>query len=611
MPEQNSLRTTRWIPRFAAMPMNEMKQLSFLVGTGLIIGITAVILVTVLPPFFEGDLTVTSYVATLYENGTLSEQFTYLVRTPGTYHVLNRSWDAPVVFTVPAVPSVMLISAVPPPGTVAYASDDSGNVSEYGNAAAGTYRQAIGQSAGRDEVGIFSPASFPAGTYMATYTYVLYPPVEYDKNATHLNLKLAGQSHVPYRTIRITVPSDGIREIYAYPPSLTTVRTGSIYTITGSSAADQSMGVEMLGNSTAFGGIPGFRTDVTDLPGSIASGNFWHDLLYTLSYLMKYLAEAGVILVPLGFLGIYRWFGREKKFPVPEYLSTLPNPALRPWQVTLLFRKDAMVFDESGYYATLLDLHRRKYLAITPKEDREGGFSIQILNARSEDPYEQRVLTMLAEMAENDIIDSDHLSQIVRDAGADVSSRETASRYQQILADLTTRADSSLVRQYIVDGRDHIVPLLLTSIIVFTISFMAIFLEPMLSSILIPATALWGVVAIQALIAIAMPSALFGHWKDNRYREKLEWDAFRRFLSDPAQVGKNTPEDLSTWGEWLVYGTALGVGEKVEQAMISLNIGIADTGMPVGAAGIGSAFAPLLNLPHHARAGSAGAGRGR
>ncbi|MCK7520923.1 MAG: hypothetical protein MZV64_26125 [Ignavibacteriales bacterium] len=40
---------------------------------------------------------------------------------------------------------------------------------------------------------------------------------------------------------------------------------------------------------------------------------------------------------------------------------------------------------------------------------------------------------------------------------------------------------------------------------------------------------------------------------------------------------------ISMWGEWLVYGTALGVGENVEQAMKSLNIRIHETGVPLGA----------------------------
>jgi uncharacterized membrane protein len=336
--------------------------------------------------------------------------------------------------------------------------------------------------------------------------------------------------------------------------------------------------------------------------GDLAVSSHEATLISTLSSLLRYLATAAVILVPLGFLLIYRWFGREKRFTVPPYLITIPDPALRPWQVNLLFKKDVLVFDESGFYATLLDLHRRKCIAIaSDPEGKAGAFLIRILKTSSDDQYEQRVLDVLGQIAENDLLDLGKLEKITGEAKVSAAAEETALRYRGMLADLTMRGDPTLAHQYIVDGRDHIVPFLLTSIIVFSISFMAIFLEPVQSPNLVPATVLWGVVVIQSLIAIAMPSALFGHWKDDKYREKLQWEAFTRFLSDPAILRKNAPEDLPLWGDWLVYGTALGVGDKVESAMAELNISMADIGVPVNAPGLSTAFSPLFLFKPSAR----------
>ena len=354
-----------------------------------------------------------------------------------------------------------------------------------------------------------------------------------------------------------------------------------------------------------------FSTVISPLhEGDLAVSSHEATLISTLSSLLRYLATAAAILVPLSFLLIYRWFGRERKFAVPACLSTIPDPALRPWQVNLLFKKDVLVFDESGFYATLLDLHRRKLIVITMGTGGKAGvFSIRILKTSSDDPYEQRVLDVLGKLSENGMFDSGLLEKMVQEKKTNTA-EETALRYQKMLADLTVRADPTLAHQYIVDGRDHIVPLLLTSIIVFSISFMAIFLEPMQSSNLVPATVLWGVVVIQSLIAIAMPSALFGHWKDDKYREKLQWEAFTRFLSGLSLSRTSGPEDLSTWGDWLVYGTALGVGDKVESAMAALNVTLADTGVPVSAQGLSTAFSPLLHFksPAHGRSGSSPGG---
>ena len=104
---------------------------------------------------------------------------------------------------------------------------------------------------------------------------------------------------------------------------------------------------------------------------------------------------------------------------------------------------------------------------------------------------------------------------------------------------------------------------------------------------------LWVIIVVQLVIAWSAPSTLFGHWKDDHYKDKLEWDAFTHFLSDMAMIRKYAPEDLPMWGDWLVYGTALGVGDKVEQAMKALNIPVADTGVPLGVMGMSSVFMPI------------------
>ena len=71
--------------------MGETKQLAALVIAALVIGIIGLILISLVPPLFEGDLVVSSYQATLYQNGTLHEQYTYDVANSGEYRMLYRS----------------------------------------------------------------------------------------------------------------------------------------------------------------------------------------------------------------------------------------------------------------------------------------------------------------------------------------------------------------------------------------------------------------------------------------------------------------------------------------------------------------------------------------
>ena len=318
--------------------MGETRQIAGIVIVTLILGIVGLILVTVIPPLLQGDLVVDSYTATLNDNGTLQEQYIYNVHSSGEYRMLYRSWDSTLTFTSSSEPYVQFESIVPPPGSFGYAKDASSDVAVTGTSAASVKEQ-IGSLADTNEVGIFDPDYYSEGTYTVQTTYVVHPPIEDDGTTAHLNLQFAGSNHIPYQYIRITVPADGIEQIYVYPPTLTADKTGDTYTITGSAAENENIAVEMLAGENGFGQMPGFRSKASNLQSQTASANFWYNLPYTVATLLNYLAKAAVLLVPLIMLLIYYHYGRERKFTVTTYLSTIPNLALKPWQVNLLFMR--------------------------------------------------------------------------------------------------------------------------------------------------------------------------------------------------------------------------------------------------------------------------------
>ena len=198
--------------------MSEIRQLGWVVGAGLVLGLLALFLISFVGPLFDGDLTVSSYEAVLSPDGSLREQYTYDVNAGGQYRMLYRIWEVPVTLNTSSEPYVRLVSMTPAPGTIGYVKDDTGDVTVYGSPDAGSYRGTIENLAEYDEVGIFNPAYYTSGSYTAEYTYVLNPPLEYDSTTTHLNLKLAGALHIPYRQVKITIPASGIDQVYVYPP---------------------------------------------------------------------------------------------------------------------------------------------------------------------------------------------------------------------------------------------------------------------------------------------------------------------------------------------------------------------------------------------------------
>ena len=53
------------------------------------------------------------------------------------------------------------------------------------------------------------------------------------------------------------------------------------------------------------------------------------------------------------------------------------------------------------------------------------------------------------------------------------------------------------------------------------------------------------IAGLPGLCLVTIVSPLFGHSPDDRFKEKLECDAFARFLSDMAMVQKYAPADSS------------------------------------------------------------------
>ncbi|NTV00955.1 MAG: DUF2207 domain-containing protein, partial [Methanoregulaceae archaeon] len=88
--------------------MSETRQLGWVVGAGLALGLLALLIMSAVSPLFDGDLTVSSYDAVLNEDGTLSESYTYNVGSSGEYRMLYRIWESPVTLNSSTKPYIRL-----------------------------------------------------------------------------------------------------------------------------------------------------------------------------------------------------------------------------------------------------------------------------------------------------------------------------------------------------------------------------------------------------------------------------------------------------------------------------------------------------------------------
>ena len=578
--------------------MGEIKQLSTLLMLTILVGIAGLALAHYVPAvlFMDGDIVVEEYHATLYLNGTLVEEYLYNIRVSNKYRMLYRLWEAPVSLENLSYPYIEVLGMEFPEGSVGYVKDYLGNVWTS------SYPEVINSLAEFNEVGCFNPSRFEAGKYRIKYVFRLHPPIEYDGHLCHLNLKFADE-HLPYLKVVIEVENrDFIRGVYPHPPSLKVIN-GDFLVLQGSSGRDELLEVELLLKPEILDFLEGFIENSENVEQATIQANMFNSIQYLFLETFRIAVKILVLAFPLILLFLYLRHGREKSFVVPKYLSYVPNRERRPWIVNLVFKSDALDFDENGFYATLLDLHRRGKIQITPKEN---GLIIRILDSNVEDYYERRVLKLLRKLSFRGILDTDSLDILMEEFKR--NRRELSSLIRDVRY-VTRRPSFKVASKFMVSGRRRVGMLMVPSAILLLISILLFLTLPYMILISLDTLLTSIVLLIQSTVSTAAPSTLFGRWKGSAYKEKLEWDSFRRFLSDLAMIRRYAPQDLSIWGEWLVYGTSLGVGDKVVEAMKELKIPMIEANI---AANMPLFFRPVIAIapPSGKRGGRVGGGFG-
>jgi uncharacterized membrane protein len=619
----------------------EIRLITILVVVTLAVGVLGIFAVPIASTQDRSGDYIESYTATLHPDGRLDEVFVYTLKSSDT-RMLFRYWDETLSFTSLFSPQIVPISVGPPPGSIAYVKDYKSRVTIMPpSQASGDDISTIASLAYINEAGCYKADYFAPGSYTIGYAFKIVMEIESDSDYDHLNLMLA-IDHLPYRNVRIAIVDAGyVYAVYAHPPSLEVGQEGSNIVISGSSAEDELLEFELLMPSGAHS-FEAYSNRESDVKGLTEQANLTYSRQFWTAYWLGYPAKAAVLLTPFLLLGLWIRYGREEDVTVPTYLSTVPNPERKPWLVNLVFRKGVSDLDEDGFYATLLDLQRRKKIRIEP---REGGMKIFILSRDVEDAYEQKTMEFLGKLATLDVTSPDNPQAVfdtdtLKELAGKISSGSEDSRASEDQKDLLTLTNyksppwSNLVpiifvgvffvpwlyafffgslpsgmmlvvvvifgialigntfgrikqeggvggygskewakvsEAFFVKGRRRVWPIAVLGVLLLFASLIP-YGAPIASYLLWTPALLGAVVLGQAGIAYSFPSTLFGRWREGMYKEKREWDAFRAHLGDLSQLRRYSTEDLSMWGSWLVYGTALGVGDKVAEAMKALNV---------------------------------------
>ena len=545
--------------------MNESNQIRLL----LVITLGLALAINVAQPLdaFEGDAVVSDYSAVFYSDGTLEETFTYKINVEGK-RFLYRFWEDQLSTSPLMDPHILLVDIEAPANTIRYVKDYAGRFSTLDETSINTELQ-INSLAYRNEAGAFRPEGYTPGEYTVKYTFKIKPPLEVDDENVHLNLKLASV-HLPYEKVRVAFEDPGyIVKSYSHPPTLRKTTDMNMIVFSGSSGEDQLLEFEFLMTHGVLDILEGDQRMVQDVESLTVNANRVLWIEYMIASLSIWVMRLAGFVMPIGLYMIWNRVGKEKDYVVPRTLSVIPNKDRAAWAVNLVFKSDAADFDEDGFYATLLDLHIKEKIRISTEETEA---TIEILDDQGLDRYEDSVMDFLGSIAVNDVVTPQYMNEMAERGKSNSVDASRLGLIQAKYSKLTTSTDDEVAKEFTVNGKKELVMpaalCLMSSLILagaFTVSPNAdwVFFKALVYSL---------ITLLQVIIAALFPTTLFGYWKDDNLREKLQWDAFKAHLSDFSQLDRYGPEDINMWGRWLVYGTALGVGDKVAEAMNMLEV---------------------------------------
>ncbi len=547
--------------------MGEGRKILMAVGGTLLLGVLAILLsrydIRLLLSPLKAEYRVTFE---LEEKITLRENFLFKVSEDRAFSMLYRNWRVPLFYgEEPTRPGLEVINfggdGIP------YLKDHRGAVVADGN------NDKVSDKAEPNEVGILREEGFQEGEYRLFAEYYLHPPYRYDNSNGHLNIKLADR-HIFYEDVEIVIRDSAqvVEEVFPHLPAHETRKVGNAWIIRGKAPENSLVEVEILTKPYEF---VGFKEYVANVKGRTLSANANLMLYHRLRNLGSDVLKALLILYPLFLFLIYWLYGSERSFTVPKYLNHIPHPSRKPWLVNMIFSERADMTDENAFMATVLDMERRGLLEV---DTSEGKLRVRIKDKNTRDSYERKVLELLEKYSVygGGYFIPEEVERLA-DAYVQQNNPNALEKLRRDFEEVVNYKDPLLTEGFL-SVKGHRIILwtgaVLSAVIVLFTVIIFLFGKTQGGYFYDIAVLSLGAVGILNVPAFLLPPQVFGRWKRDFYRERLQWRAFRNFLSDLAMIKKYSPEDLAIWEEWLVYGTALGVAEKVESAMKELKVKI-------------------------------------
>lgn len=292
-----------------------------------------------------------------------------------------------------------------------------------------------------------------------------------------------------------------------------------------------------------------------------SSTNFWGSLFNALS--------AICFISPLSLVYIYIRYGREPKVNYEGvYERELPTDD-PPAVVNAMIenRSDIGKPNMKGFEATIMDLIDRKVFRIHVEESQHTQDLILELDEgkfNELSPDEKKAYDLLKTFSDGNILNVSRLSSKLNNETNGKLFIEKLDEWKDSVYD-THIGDDGLKEYFNDKGHTLSVGFKLGGLVVAAILFIiASFSDHPASGISLVAALFLGAIS---LVTAFIPEDIFGQWTEKGRLYYLKWKNFKKFLSDNSLIKEHPPESIVIWNKYLVYGTALGVADKVYESM--------------------------------------------
>jgi len=267
-----------------------------------------------------------------------------------------------------------------------------------------------------------------------------------------------------------------------------------------------------------------------------------------------------VVLLPaLLTLLIWLFFGKENLVEdVPDYFSQIPDEKRKPWQVAAFFDPPFSDISPNMFAATLLDFYNRNIIDLKSINDKT---YVKILKVDGLDEIESEIMGMLETIQK-------HSSKENINQGYFKITENAFERAFSPLRNVELQSQSILLSKDVKSkSKEYIskIGIVLVSTLLFISFLVAVHLFTGWMFVI-------GAVITLSACALIARSSLFSKYKGEFFREYQKWQGFKKYLRSLPSIKSSPPQATVLWERYLVYGTALGVSEKVLKALQSWKI---------------------------------------